>query len=78
MVVKMLEAIMIPNKYVTITHCLKSPHCKIDFLDKKFDFSDFSESMIMPIYITKIICVCVCNPSYLRNPLTYDREILCA
>ena len=22
------------------------------------------------------ICVCVCPPSYLRNPLTYDREKL--
>ena len=32
------------------------------------------------IYITKIICVCVSvrHTLYLRNPLTYDHEILYA
>ena len=30
------------------------------------------------ILLKKFLCVSVCHTLYLRNPLTYDREILCA
>ena len=34
------------------------------------------ENIAHLIYITKIVSLCVDPHGYLRNPLTYDREIL--
>ena len=48
---------------------------EIAYLAQKF--GDLKAQTCPDIYIINPqICLCVCPPLYLRNPLTYDREIL--